>query len=111
MLLYRSGLRVSEVLAPRPADVDFGRHAIRLLDTKSGRAQTRGWHPSADDALARWLDTRRALGITGRARLFCTLAGGPVSDDYVRGPAPRSPSSPSCSAIPASPSRAATSIT
>jgi integrase/recombinase XerD len=57
--LYRSGLRVSEILALRPSDVDMARHSIRLLDTKSGRAQTRGFHPSADDALARWLDTAR----------------------------------------------------
>jgi integrase/recombinase XerD len=85
-LLYRSGLRVSEVLALRPADVDMTKHNLRLLDTKSGRAQTRGFHPSADDALARWLDTRKALGTGGRGRrLFCTLDGGPLSDDYVRG--------------------------
>lgn len=83
-LLYRSGLRISEILASRPADVDMSRHSIRLLDTKSGRAQTRGFHPSADDALGRWLDTRQALGIGGRARLFCTLAGTPLSEDYVR---------------------------
>lgn len=83
-LLYRSGLRVSELLALRPSDIDLAKHSIRLLDTKSGRPQTRGFHPSAEDAIARWLDTRRALGIkTGR--LFCTLDGGPVSDDYVRG--------------------------
>ncbi|SRR6266536_3281257 len=84
-LLYRSGLRVSEILALRPTDVDLARHSIRLLGTKSGQAQTRGFHPTADDALARWLDTRKALGISGRARLFCTLRGGPLSDDYVRG--------------------------
>ena len=84
-LLYRSGLRISEALALRPADIDLARHRIRLLDTKSGQPQTRGLHPSADDALARWLDARKALGLSGRARLFCTLAGGPVSDDYVRG--------------------------
>jgi integrase/recombinase XerD len=83
-LLYRSGLRVSEALAARPGDVDLTAHSIRLLGTKSGTAQTRGFHPSADDALCRWLDTRAALGITGRARLFCTLAGTPVSEDYVR---------------------------
>jgi integrase/recombinase XerD len=83
-LLYRSGLRVSEILAVRPSDVDLAKHSIRLLDTKSGHAQTRGFHPSADDALARWLDTRKALGIKN-GRLFCTLEGGPVSDDYVRG--------------------------
>jgi integrase/recombinase XerD len=84
-LLYRSGLRVSEILAARPADVDHGRHSIRLRETKSGGAQTRGFHPSADDALSRWIDTRAALGISGRARLFCTLTGTPVSEDYVRG--------------------------
>jgi len=94
-LLYRSGLRVSEVLAVRPHDVDMARHSIRLVETKSGQPQTRGFHPSADDALARWLDTRKALGIGRRragpggagagGRLFCTLAGTPLSDDYVRG--------------------------
>lgn len=84
-LLYRSGLRVSEILALRPADVDLGRHSIRLLDTKSGKAQTRGFHPSAEDALARWLDTRKALGIGNHGRrLFCTLDSGPLSEDYVR---------------------------
>jgi integrase/recombinase XerD len=85
-LLYRSGLRVSEILSLRPSDIDIARHSIRLLDTKSGCPQTRGFHPSADDALARWLDTRKALGIGNHGkRLFCTLAGTPVSDDYVRG--------------------------
>ncbi|MGI8447563.1 MAG: tyrosine-type recombinase/integrase [Streptosporangiaceae bacterium] len=94
-LLYRSGLRVSELVALRPADVDQDAHTLRLHSTKSGQPQTRGYHPDAIDALARWLDTRKALGIGRRrrgpggagvgGRLFCTLAGGPVSDDYVRG--------------------------
>jgi site-specific recombinase XerD len=95
-LLYRSGLRVSEVLSLRPADVSLDKHTLRLVAggeasrtagaslTKSGEAQTRGFHPSADDALARWLDTRKSLGIRN-GRLFCTLDGSPMSDDYVRG--------------------------
>jgi integrase/recombinase XerD len=86
-LLYRSGLRVAEVLAIRPSDVNFDKHSLRLLDTKSGDAQTRAFHPSADDALSRWLDTRRELATAGKWRngpLFCTLDGGPVSDTYVR---------------------------
>lgn len=84
-LLYRSGLRVSEVLAIRPSDIDLGKHTIRLLATKSQKAQTRHFDASADDALARWIDTRKALGIAnGGTKLFCTLDGQPVSDRYVR---------------------------
>jgi site-specific recombinase XerD len=82
-LLYRSGLRVSEAVALRPADVDLTKHSIRLKATKSGHAQTRGFHPSADDALARWIDTRRSLGFS-HGPLFCCLDGTAVSDDYVR---------------------------
>ena len=83
-LLYRSGLRVSELLALRPSDVDQAKRSLRLLDTKAGEAQTRGYHAGADDALARWLDTRAKRGLRN-GKLFTTLDGGPVSDDYVRG--------------------------
>jgi len=94
-LLYRSGLRISELRNLRPVDVDLDRRTMRLVAggdasktagtrlTKTGQAQTRGYHPSADDALARWLDVRRSLGIRG-GMLFCTLDGGKVSDRYVR---------------------------
>ena len=82
MLLYRSGLRVSEALALRPADVNLTAHTVRVLHGKGDKATTRGFHPSATDALARWLDARRQLG--GRGPLFCTLQGGPLSGQYVR---------------------------
>ena len=82
-LLYRSGLRVSEVLALRPADINLTAHTARVLHGKGNKATTRGFHPTATDALARWTDTRRQLG-TGRGPLFCTLAGGPVHPQYVR---------------------------
>jgi site-specific recombinase XerD len=82
-LLYRSGLRISEALALRPSDVNLERRSLRLLDTKSGKPQTRGFHPSADDALARWIDTRRQLGFRN-GPLFCTLDGTPLHPQYVR---------------------------
>lgn len=62
-LLYRSGLRISEALDLCAGDLDMDTHSIRLRSTKSGKPQTRGWHPHADDALARWIDTRKALGL------------------------------------------------
>lgn len=82
-LLYRSGLRISEALALRPSDVDLRRHTCRVLHGKGDKATVRGFHPSATDALARWMDTRKALGLRN-GPLFCTLKGGPVSDRYVR---------------------------
>ncbi len=83
MLLYRSGLRVSEIVAVRPSDVDLDANSIRLLDTKSSEAQTRGFFPEAADPLQLWLNKRRELKIrTGH--LFCTLAGQPLSQEYVR---------------------------
>jgi len=91
MLLYRSGLRVSEAVggkqggkpALRPSDVNLAAHTIRVLNTKSGKPQTRGFHPSVTDALARWVDTRRQLSLRN-GPLFCTLAGGPLHAQYVR---------------------------
>jgi site-specific recombinase XerD len=83
MLLYRSGLRVAEVLALRPADINLTAHTVRVLHGKGNKATTRGFHPSATDALARWIDTRRQLGIRGKT-LFCILAGGPLHPQYVR---------------------------
>jgi site-specific recombinase XerD len=82
-LLFRSGLRVSEIIALKVSDVNLQAHTARLLDTKTGEPQTRGYHPSAGDALMRWIDTRKSLGIRN-GTLFCTLKGGPISAQYVR---------------------------
>jgi integrase/recombinase XerD len=83
MLLYRSGLRISEALALKPSSVNLERHTARVLHGKGNKAAVRGFHPSAGDALARWLDRRAALGLKN-GPLFCTLDGGQLSDRYVR---------------------------
>ena len=83
MLLYRSGLRISEALALKPSDVDLARHTVRVLHGKGNKATVRGFHPTATDALARWIDTRKGLGLRN-GPLFCTLDGGPMHDQYVR---------------------------
>ncbi len=83
-LLYRSGLRISEALALRPSDIDLEKGSIRVLHGKGDKATTRAFHPSATDALARWMDTRKARGIRRGAPLFCTLQGGAMDTEYVR---------------------------
>ena len=83
-LLYRSGLRISEALALRPVDIDLEKHTIRVLHGKGNKATTRGFHPSATDALARWIDTRKARGVKRGAPLFCTLNGTAMDPEYVR---------------------------
>jgi len=112
-LLYRSGLRISEALgAParperrvrnrkdghpdkvqsarpaipplRLADVNQAERTIRVLHGKGNKATTRHYHESADDTLARWIDTRKAMGLRG-GPLFCTVDGDPVHAQYVRG--------------------------
>ena len=82
-LLYRSGLRISEALALRPADISLEQHTARVLHGKGDRATVRGFHASADDARARWLEHRKGLGLRN-GPLFCTLDGGQLSDRYVR---------------------------
>jgi site-specific recombinase XerD len=82
-LLYRSGLRISEALALKPANVDLAGCTARVLHGKGDVATVRGFHPTAADSLARWLDVRKTLGLKN-GPLFCTLDGGPLSDRYVR---------------------------
>jgi integrase/recombinase XerD len=87
MLIYRSGLRISEALALKPASIDLDQHSARVLHGKGNKATVRPLHPSADDALTRWMDTRRELAAAKgwrAAPLFCTLGGEPMSDRYVR---------------------------
>jgi integrase/recombinase XerD len=82
-ILYRGGLRIAETLALRPADIDPDRGTIRVMDGKGHKSRTVGLDPGAMAVIQRWADKRRHAGIRGRT-LLCTLAGGPVSAQYVR---------------------------
>ncbi len=88
-LLYRSGLRISEALALKPRDLDAKAGTVRVRRGKGGKARTVGMDAEAFDVLARWLDTRKGLGINGTHPVFCTLKGGPVAAAYVRSLLPR----------------------
>jgi site-specific recombinase XerD len=82
-ILYRAGLRVSEALDLKPADVDTGRGTVRVLHGKGDKARVVGLDDGALAVIEAWLEVRRRRGIRG-GRLFCTLEGGPVSGSYVR---------------------------
>src|ERR1043166_3068797 len=61
-LLYRSGLRVAEVLALYPKDVDPDRSSIRVLCGKGGKSRTVGIDAGGLALLTPWLE-RRAAGV------------------------------------------------
>lgn len=82
-VMYRAGLRVSEALALRPADVNLTDGTLRVLHGKGNKPRTVGLDAGAIDAVTRWMDRRREYGFRN-GPLFCTLDGGPVSDRYVR---------------------------
>lgn len=83
-VMYRAGLRISEVLNLMSRDLDSKACAITIMSGKGGKRRVVGLDPEAFSALARWTDRREQLGINGHARLFCTLKGEPVSAPYVR---------------------------
>lgn len=83
-VLYRTGLRVSEALALGPADLDSQAATIRVRCGKGGRERTVAMDAGGWDVLARWMDRRKLLGLSGHRLLFCTLAGERLATRYVR---------------------------
>ena len=84
VLLWRAGLRISEALALKPADLDPKAGTVRVLHGKGNKARLVGLDPEAWSIIQRWMDKRKELGITGHRVLFCTLDGSPVQASYVR---------------------------
>ena len=68
---------------------DPGPHTVRVLRGKGNPSRTVGLDATAFAVVARWMDTRKAMGITGRAPLLSTLQGGPLQTSYVRALLPR----------------------
>jgi site-specific recombinase XerD len=88
-VLYRGGLRLGELLALRPKDVDAKQGSLVVLHGKGDRRRTVGLDPTAMALVLRWVDRRKALGIGPRALLFSTLDGRPLAPSYVRTLLPR----------------------
>lgn len=83
-VMYRAGLRVSEVLALYPKDIDPARLAVRVLRGKGGRSRTVGLDAGALAIVGAWLEARRDAGIADDLPLICTRNSGPLSACYAR---------------------------
>ena len=75
-----AGLRVSEALHLRPQDLrqESGRVvALEIHAGKGDKDRTAYCTAQLSDKLLRWLDARAAIGVNGRAPVFCRIKGGP----------------------------------
>src|SRR5207249_2858356 len=78
-----------EVLALRPKDVDLDAGTLVVQHGKGDKRRVVGLDPGAVAIVAKWIETRRKLGITNSRPLICTLRGESVRQDYVRHLLPR----------------------
>jgi len=82
MVLWRCGLRISELLALRACDITP--ESVRVLHGKGDKARTVGVDSETAAVVAHWLDRRKALGLTARQPLFCDLQGNSLHTNAVR---------------------------
>src|SRR6185437_14986033 len=80
----RSGLRVGEVLALKPKDIDLDRGTVTVQHGKGDKRRVVGLDAGTAALVAHWLDVRSKRGINGRAPVFCTLVGHAIDQSYVR---------------------------
>lgn len=72
VIMWRAGLRISEVLALKPKDVDVHRGTIRVHRGKGNKSRTVGIDPEACDVIAVWVASRALVhGITASSPLIC----------------------------------------
>jgi site-specific recombinase XerD len=82
VLLWRAGLRVGEMLALLPKDVDLHKGTIRVHLGKGAKPRTVGIDSDACDVISVWLAMRQLIpGVTEHAPLICRVKSG--LDDHV----------------------------
>jgi site-specific recombinase XerD len=88
-LAWRSGLRIGEILALRPKDIDLDTGTLVVQHGKGDKRRVVGFDAGTTALLTRWLDVRRRRGVNGQAPVFCTLGGAEIDQSYVRHLLPR----------------------
>jgi integrase len=74
--MFFSGLRVGELIALRPRDVDLGALGVTVQSGKNGQRRIAPLISDAADIVHRWIDVRRELGVGANHPLFCTVSRG-----------------------------------
>ncbi len=88
VVLWRSGLRVSEALALRQTDMDRERATVTVLHGKGDKFRVVGLDTQSWGYIDAWEHVRARLGHPP-GLLFVTRSGGPVLPSYMRGLVPR----------------------
>lgn len=83
-VLWRCGLRASEVLALKPGDLNPYTRTLKVQHGKGCKTREVPIGRTSWEYIDRWIDKRQQIGFNGRQPLFCTLKGTPISDSYVR---------------------------
>jgi site-specific recombinase XerD len=86
---WRGGLRLGEVLTLRPKDVDLTSGTLIVQHGKGDKRRLVGLDAGTAALLERWFETRRRRRIRSQSPVFCTLAGAPIDQSYVRHLLPR----------------------
>jgi site-specific recombinase XerD len=88
VVMWRCGLRVSEVLALEPRDVDITNGTVTVRHGKGNRRRVVGLDPTAAAVVERWAATRQTLGVRRGSPLFCTISrdhlGHALAAPYIR---------------------------
>ncbi len=84
VLVAAGGLRLEEAQRLRMEDVCPVTGEVTVRDRRGRPRGTTTLDPLASAVVDVWLHEREAMGLDRNAPLLCTLAGGRVSDAYVR---------------------------
>lgn len=87
-VMWRSGLRVAEVCALEPRDIDFTLGAITVRHGKGDKHRVVHMDPPTAALLTLWMQRRERLRVSRGRPLFCTYergrAGLPLRTAYIR---------------------------
>jgi site-specific recombinase XerD len=88
-VLWRCGLRIGEALALAVKDFDPESGRLVVQRGKGGKRRVVGVDAGTVALVTRWLEARRKRNIANGSPLFCSLAGKPMDQSYVRHLLPR----------------------